>query len=299
MAVSPGKGAYIAAAVLALAGLAVAAAVVFRFFQRLPEPERFLAPGSATVVVAAPGPHVIWHEHRTVFEGRAFDVPAALPDGARLRVTDPRGKEVEIAASGGMTVRSGTMERVSVARFEASEAGPHEVAVEGDVPPRVIVAGPDFLWPLLKTIALAMGAAVVGIGTGGALALYAFLQGTTAPPGPAGAAVTPEREASLRRLTALVYGLHAAALVVGVTSLAAVIVNYVKRDEVAGTWLETHFDWQIRTFWIALAWSLVGLATLVLLVGFVVLLATSVWFVYRIVKGWTALNDGREVGGSA
>jgi uncharacterized membrane protein len=289
-------GRYFLAAALATAGIAVAAGVVLRFVDRLPEPGRFLAPGSVTIAVTVPDAYVIWHEHRTLYEGRAYDLPASLPGGARLHVTGPGGGAVDVQPASGMKLQSGTQERASVARFEAREAGPYRVAVEGDFAPRVMVVGTDFFWPLFGAIAAAVAALVVGVGAGASVALYAFLDSTAGGARAAAGAVTPERELALRRLTALVYGLQAVSLVVGVTSIAGVIVNYLKRREVAGTWLESHFDWQIRTFWLSLLWGLAGLATAAFLVGFLVLLVTAVWFVYRVVKGWTDLNEGRQAG---
>jgi uncharacterized membrane protein len=91
------------------------------------------------------------------------------------------------------------------------------------------------------------------------------------------ASMTVEADASLVRITHLVYGLHALGLALGAfgaasvlgsflfgwPSIIAVIINYVKRGEARGTWLESHFDWQIRTFWFALGWALlVGLVSL-------------------------------------
>lgn len=112
-------------------------------------------------------------------------------------------------------------------------------------------------------------------------------------PLPAGGLLPADREKSLRQIATVIYGLQAAALVVGVTSFVAVILGYLRRRDAAGTWLESHFTWQIRTFWWSLAWSILGLATLVLVVGFFILLASAVWYVYRIVRGWTELNEGR------
>lgn len=288
---------YLLAAALALAGAAFAALVVYRFIAGMQDPARFLAPGAGIVVTEKPGSFVIWHEYRTLYEGRTYEAATQLPGGARLRITDPQGRDLEVVASGGTTMRSDTAERASVARFDSLVAGPHRIAIDGDFEPRVIAVGEDFMAPLLTTIGLAMAVAVIGIGAGGALALYVFLKGTSGPPNRAGRqALAGERDAQLRRLTALVYGLHAVALVVGVTSIAAVIINYVKRDEVQGTWLESHFTWQIRTFWFSLLWGVIGLATAVLIVGILVLVVAAVWFVYRIVKGWTELNDGRPVG---
>ena len=107
--------------------------------------------------------------------------------------------------------------------------------------------------------------------------------------------VTTEGNLFRYGLITLVYGLQAASLVVGVTLIAAVIINYLRRGQAAGTWLESHFTWQIRTFWWSLVWCILGVATAVLVVGFFVLFASAVWFVYRIVKGWTELNEGRPM----
>jgi uncharacterized membrane protein len=95
-------------------------------------------------------------------------------------------------------------------------------------------------------------------------------------------------EPSLVTVCQVTYALHALGLAIGAfgaasvigsflfgwPSIIAVIINYVKRGEARGTWLESHFDWQIRTFWFALLWGcLVGLTGLVLaivLVGFAI-----------------------------
>lgn len=128
--------------------------------------------------------------------------------------------------------------------------------------------------------------------------------------------VTAPRD-SLVRLTHFVYGLHAISLVIGAfgaatvigsfllgwPSIVAVIINYIKRDEVAGTYLESHFRWQIRTFWFALLWiviaALVTLPLLPLLIGFVtwplLMFALGIWAIYRIARGWLALREGRAM----
>lgn len=131
--------------------------------------------------------------------------------------------------------------------------------------------------------------------------------------------VTVEADASLVRITHLVYGLHALGLALGAfgaatvlgsflfgwPSIVAVVLNYVKRGQARGTWLESHFDWQIRTFWLALAWAvLVGLVSLPLTLV-VVGLATwalgmallGVWAIYRIARGWLRLNAHRAMPG--
>ena len=102
-------------------------------------------------------------------------------------------------------------------------------------------------------------------------------------------------------------GVFSAATVVGqfvfgVPSIIAVIMNYLKRSEVRGTWLDSHFGWQLRTFWYALLWFvLIGVfsAPLVLLLGFGIVtwivgaFVVGVWIIYRVVRGWLRLNDGK------
>lgn len=100
---------------------------------------------------------------------------------------------------------------------------------------------------------------------------------------------------SLKSLTTVIYGLYALTLLFGISSIVAIVMNYVKKDEVAGTWLESHFRWQIRTFWFALLWSVIGVITFVLVIGWFILMANLVWFIYRIVKGWLNLNDNKPM----
>ena len=99
-----------------------------------------------------------------------------------------------------------------------------------------------------------------------------------------------------RDLAQLVYILQAVGFVIGITWIVAVIVNYVKRDDVRGTLAESHFDWQIKTFWVSLGGWIVGVITVFILIGWLVLLAVAVWSIYRVVKGWLALNDGKPAG---
>ncbi len=98
-----------------------------------------------------------------------------------------------------------------------------------------------------------------------------------------------------RNLGNITYGLYAGALLFGVLAVAAVIINYVKREEVRGTILESHFNWQIRTFWVSLLWIVVGAALWLVLVGWAVLLAVAIWYIYRIASGWLRLRDGLPV----
>jgi uncharacterized membrane protein len=96
-------------------------------------------------------------------------------------------------------------------------------------------------------------------------------------------------------ITQIIYGLYAASLVVGITSIVAIILNYVKRDEVAGTMFESHFRWQIRTFWFGLLWSVIGVILTFVIVGIFVLIAAGIWFIYRIVIGWLRLSEGKPM----
>jgi uncharacterized membrane protein len=120
---------------------------------------------------------------------------------------------------------------------------------------------------------------------------------------------------SLITLTHVIYGLHAGSLLLGIIgtatvvgaflfgwpSIIAVILNYVKRSEARGTWLESHFRWQIRTFWFGLLWvTLCGIfvvATLGLglLIAWVPLGVVGLWFIYRIARGWLQLKDRRPM----
>lgn len=124
---------------------------------------------------------------------------------------------------------------------------------------------------------------------------------------------------SLVTWTHIIYGLHALSVVIGLTSPAtvvgsfvfglpsiiAVIMNYVRQSDARGTFLESHFTWQIRTFWYALLWIVVAgivSAPLVLLLGlgiltfFVAAAAIGLWVIYRVARGWLALRDGRTLG---
>ncbi len=99
-----------------------------------------------------------------------------------------------------------------------------------------------------------------------------------------------------RNLAVVVYILQALSFFVGgITGLVGVIINYVKLDDVRNTWIESHFRWQIRTFWIGLLWTVVGIVTMPLVIGWFILLGISIWIIYRIVKGALALNEGKTL----
>jgi uncharacterized membrane protein len=105
---------------------------------------------------------------------------------------------------------------------------------------------------------------------------------------------SPSQE-SLKTVAIIVYALQAASFFVGITAIVAIVMNYVKLEDAKDTWLESHFRWQIRTFWFGLLWGMIGAITLVLIIGWFILAADAVWIIYRIVKGWLRLNDGKEI----
>jgi len=105
-----------------------------------------------------------------------------------------------------------------------------------------------------------------------------------------------EELTGLKNVTMMVYLLQALSFLWGVTAIVGVIVNYVKRDDVAGTVYESHFDWQIRTFWWGLLWGVVGVLLIIALgLGFLVMFIAWVWAIYRVVKGWLKLSEGKPV----
>ncbi len=105
--------------------------------------------------------------------------------------------------------------------------------------------------------------------------------------------VVPQNPQSAKTLTSIIYALQAVSLVTGLPLFVAAIINYVKRDDVRGTWFESHFRWQIRTFWFSLLWSVIGAITLIIGIGYIILFAGMIWLIYRIAKGWLNLIDGK------
>jgi uncharacterized membrane protein len=110
---------------------------------------------------------------------------------------------------------------------------------------------------------------------------------------------TPPGDEALRKLKNIAlagYALQALSFFLGgIPAVVAVVLAYVKRDDARGTWLESHLRWQIRTFWFALLGAVVGIVTFIILIGWLILCGTAVWVIYRIVKGWLALNDGKRL----
>ena len=105
----------------------------------------------------------------------------------------------------------------------------------------------------------------------------------------------------------------------GLLWVVPIFMNYAKRRDADGTWLATHFDWQIKTFWYSIVWFVVGVgiitfalgsfgismmadsgniavgSVLLASLGFIIMGVTFIWHLYRIVRGWIALADGRPV----
>jgi uncharacterized membrane protein len=121
--------------------------------------------------------------------------------------------------------------------------------------------------------------------------------------------------ASLVSWTQIIYALHAVSLVIGILgaatvvgafligwpSVIAVILNYIKRGEARGTWLDSHFRWQIRTFWYGLLWAVLCLAFVVVTFGIGVVVVwiplgiLTIWFIYRVARGWSALSSNHPM----
>jgi uncharacterized membrane protein len=131
------------------------------------------------------------------------------------------------------------------------------------------------------------------------------------------AAVAPS--SSLISMTLLIYALFGVAAVVGLVSsgfpliwpltgivgIVGIILAYVKRTEATGTWLESHYRWLIRTFWYSLLWGAIGAVVFVLLaiiliglfIGYLIWVATTIWVLYRLVRGYTLFKDSKPVPG--
>ena len=127
--------------------------------------------------------------------------------------------------------------------------------------------------------------------------------------------VETDRERSLVNWTTVIYALHALSLVTGILgaatvvgafltgwpSIIAVILNYVKRGEARGTWLDSHFTWQIRTFWYGLLWGALCVLFVIMTLGIGILIVwipvgiLTIWFIYRVVRGWSRLSARRPM----
>lgn len=294
----PGSGWYVLAGAVALCGVVTAGALITRLLLTWEEGAQFVAPGRQALTLKA-GNHVVWNDYVTVFEGRSYHSSKALPDGLQVTVTG-EGSGIALRSASGATYKGSNTERVAVMRFDVARPGRYEIEVRGDFPPRVFSVGPDHVGAVLWAVFGSIAALFVSFGTGIGIAAWAFIRREHAREAvpravPAVPAAGDARESALRRLTMIVYGLQIASIIVGITLVAAVIINYVKRRDVEGTWLESHFRWQIRTFWWSLLWFGVGLALLVVVIGIFVLMAAAMWLLYRAIKGWLELEERRPM----
>jgi uncharacterized membrane protein len=125
--------------------------------------------------------------------------------------------------------------------------------------------------------------------------------------------ITPGPPPNLVTIAHLVYALHALSLIIGVVtaativgafvfglpSIAAVIINYFKKDEARGTYLESHCRWQIRTFWFVLLWCVIGWVFFITFIGIPIAVGifflAGLWAIYRVVRGWLALRDRKPM----
>ena len=92
-----------------------------------------------------------------------------------------------------------------------------------------------------------------------------------------------------------VYILQALSFVFLVTAVVGIVINYIKDEDVKGSWLESHFEWQKNTFWYGLLWIVLGTLSAIFLIGYAVMGIVAVWLIYRIAKGWIYLVDGKEL----
>src|SRR6266480_5951801 len=132
-------------------------------------------------------------------------------------------------------------------------------------------------------------------------------------PDPEMTVVVAPIDESLLSYTHVMYALHSLAVLIGITtfhtivgsfigslpSIVAVVMNYVRRSATRGTLLESHFRWQLRTFWFAVLWACLSFLFMATIIGIpaalVGLLALTIWIVYRLVRGWLALRDKRPM----
>ena len=130
------------------------------------------------------------------------------------------------------------------------------------------------------------------------------------PQMPAAAAPVDE---TLLSYTHVMYALHSLAVLIGVTtfhtiigsfigslpSIVAVVMNYVRRSATHGTFIESHFRWQLRTFWFAVLWAFAAVLAFVTIIGIpaaiIGLIVLTVWIIYRLLRGWLALRDKKPM----
>ncbi len=109
-----------------------------------------------------------------------------------------------------------------------------------------------------------------------------------------------DRLQALKKVATIIYALQAGGfLFFYLPHIAAAVMIYQKKDDAKGTVLESHFRWQLRTFWFGLVWAVIGFILMITIVGMVVgvpiMVINGIWIIYRVVKGWLRLNDGKEM----
>ncbi|MDE0798238.1 MAG: hypothetical protein OSB01_02320 [Nitrosomonadaceae bacterium] len=120
-------------------------------------------------------------------------------------------------------------------------------------------------------------------------------------------------QVNLVLLTNIIYALHALSVIMGLIgsafvitafltgwpSIIAIIINYTKRNAVRDTYLDSHFNWQIRTFWFAFLWMIFAVILFITVLGialsYIITVGAGIWISYRIIRGWLALNEGRPM----
>lgn len=112
---------------------------------------------------------------------------------------------------------------------------------------------------------------------------------------PGGGPTQPPVRGELHSLTLIVYILQGVGLLLPITFIVGVIINYIKKEDTEGTIYDSHFRWQIRTFWWGMIWAGIGLALLIILVGKAILIADVIWLIYRIIKGFLFLQERRAM----
>ena len=118
---------------------------------------------------------------------------------------------------------------------------------------------------------------------------------------------------SLVTTAQIIYGLHSLSILIGLTSaitivgafvfgvpsIIAVILNYIHQPNVRGTFLESHFRWQVRTFWFALLWIVIAMVLFMTLIGiplaWIIGIAAGIWVIYRVARGWLTLQDRKPM----
>lgn len=93
----------------------------------------------------------------------------------------------------------------------------------------------------------------------------------------------------------IAYVTYAVGLLILFTPVVGVIMAYVKRDEAQGTIYASHIDYLIKTFWVSLVGTVLGTFTILILIGWLILLVTAIWFIYRVVIGLIKLNEDKPV----